>query len=184
MRYRWNPRDESRDLVIGRAGDRIRVLAAFFALCGSAGAACVPFTEAKNKIGESVCVTGTVLKVAEGRNGAWFLDFCEDYRKCPFTAVVFARDLRDVGDVRQLAGRTIELFGKVKLYDGRAEIILRDARQLRGEAAKLPPLPKTFDASRRGSYSAGRYRVRESKSSQKPAPKPAPAQSADVERER
>jgi DNA/RNA endonuclease YhcR with UshA esterase domain len=111
-------------------------------------------------VGESVCVSGKVVKVAESKNGAWFLDFCEDYTKCPFTVVVFSRDLRDVGDIRKLVGQDVEIFGKVKLYGGRAEIILKDARQLHGESAKLPPMPKDYDASRHGRYSAGRYRTK------------------------
>jgi hypothetical protein len=130
------------------------------ALSSPASAACIPFTEAQEHVGESVCVTGKVVKVEEGRNGAWFLDLCEDYKTCPFVVVVFASDLRDVGDVRRLAGKDIELFGKIKNYQGRAEIVLRDVRQLRGEAAKLPPMPKDYDASRHGHYSAGRYRTK------------------------
>jgi len=138
----------------------LRLAAALCLLTASATAACIPFTEAPEKIGESVCVRGKVLKVAEGTSGTWFLDFCEDHTQCPFTVVVFARNLRNVGDVRQLAGRDIEVFGKIKLYHGRAEIILRDARQLHGEAAKLPPMPRDYDASRHGRYSAGRYRTK------------------------
>ena len=107
-----------------------------------------------------MCVAGKVVKVAEAKSGTWFLDFCADYKQCPFTVVVFARNLRDVGDVRQLAGKDIEIFGKVKLYGGRAEIILSDARQLHGEAAALAPMPKEYDASRHGRYSAGRYRTK------------------------
>ena len=130
------------------------------AFVSSAQAACIPYIEAPAHVGESVCVSGKVLKVAEGKNGAWFLDFCEDYAQCPFTVVVFSRDLRNVGDVRSLSGKDIELFGKIKLYGGRAEIILKDGRQLHGEAAKLAPMPKEYDASRHGSYSAGRYRTK------------------------
>jgi DNA/RNA endonuclease YhcR with UshA esterase domain len=69
--------------------------------------------------------------------------------------VIFAKDLQRVGDVRQLEGRTIEVYGKVKEYKGQAEIILNDVRQLRGESAKLPKLPKDYDAANRGRYSAG-----------------------------
>jgi hypothetical protein len=43
---------------------------------------------------------------------------------CPFTVVVFPSGLKDVGDVRRLAGRSIEIRADLKLYDGRAEIIL------------------------------------------------------------
>ena len=69
------------------------------------------------------------------RKGVHFLDFCEDQMACPFTVVVFPSDLKDVGDVRRLTGRTIEVRGAVKLYDGRAEIILNRISQIAGGAA-------------------------------------------------
>jgi hypothetical protein len=31
--------------------------------------------------------------------------------------------------------------------------VLRDARQLRGESAKIPPVPKEYDAERKGKFS-------------------------------
>ncbi|HXZ27821.1 MAG TPA: hypothetical protein VEG08_07450 [Terriglobales bacterium] len=135
---------------------RAHSLATLWLLLSSlAWAGCLPVAEAPKKIGADACVTGTVLKVQESeKGGAWFLDFCEDYRQCPFTVVVFTRDLRDVGDVRRLQGKSIEVWGRIQSYGGRAEIILRHARQLRGEAAKLPPLPKDYDVERRGRFSA------------------------------
>jgi len=51
----------------------------------------------------------------------------------------------------------VEIHGPVKLYDNRAEIILNDLRQLKGEAAQIPPLPKTYDVEKRGRYSAGKF---------------------------
>ncbi len=120
-----------------------------------AAAECIPITQAPDQVGATACVTGKVLKVQESRNGTFFLDFCEDYRECPFTVFVPRRNLRDVGDVRQLEGQLIEIHGKIQLYSGRAEIILKELRQLKGEAAKLPPVPKDFDVERRGRYSAG-----------------------------
>jgi DNA/RNA endonuclease YhcR with UshA esterase domain len=63
-----------------------------------------------------------------------------------------------VGDVRQLAGKEIEISGEIKAYDGRPEIILREARQLHGALRKLPPLPKDYDVERRSRYSAGKWR--------------------------
>jgi hypothetical protein len=102
-------------------------------------------------------VTGKVLRVKKGSRGVHFFDFCDDYRTCPFTVVVFPSDLKHVGDVRQLQGRQIEIEGDVKGYDGRAEIILRRASQLRGDSARIPPLPKEYDVERHGSYSAGRF---------------------------
>ena len=51
----------------------------------------------------------------------------------------------------------IEVHGPVKEYDGRAEIVLREARQLSGEMAKIPSLPKNYDVERQGHYSAGKF---------------------------
>jgi DNA/RNA endonuclease YhcR with UshA esterase domain len=133
-------------------------LTAFILVMSALGAAkCLPFAEAPQHLGETTCVAGKVLKVNESRGGSLFLDFCEDYKTCPFTVVVFPSALKDVGDVRQLAGKDIEIHGKIQEWRGRAEIILRDARQLKGEAAKIPPLPKDYDVQKRGNYSAGKF---------------------------
>jgi hypothetical protein len=67
-------------------------------------------------------------------------------------------DPKDVGDVRRLAVRMIEIHGPVKLYDGRAEIILNRISQITGGAALIPPIPKNYDVENRGHYSAGRVR--------------------------
>jgi hypothetical protein len=125
---------------------------------------CIPIHEASQHIGETKCVAGKVLKIRIGNKGAHFLDFCEDQMACPFTVVVFPSGLKDVGDVRRLAGRTIEIHGEVKLYDGRPEIILNRIGQITGGAAMIPPLPKNYDVENRGHYSAGHLR---------PAKKPA-----------
>ena len=126
-------------------------------LAASASAECVPFREAAKHVGETKCVTGKVLHVKQGNNGVHFFDFCEDYRTCPFTVVVFASNLKHVGDVRQLEGKEIEIHGPIKEYDGRAEIILERVGQLSGEAAKIPALPKGYDVEQKGRYSAGKF---------------------------
>src|SRR5713226_5295361 len=98
----------------------------------AAGSDCLPVADAKQYVGETKCVTGKVLRVKVGAKGVHFLDFCEDQMACPFTVVVFPSDLQDVGDVRRLEGRTIEVHGAVKMYDGKAEIILKRISQLTG----------------------------------------------------
>jgi hypothetical protein len=122
----------------------------------SPAADCIPINEAGQHVDETKCVTGKVVRVKLGSGGVTFLDFCEDQMACPFTVVVFSHDLKDVGDVRRLAGRTIEVQGRVKLYDGRPEIILNRIGQITGGAAMIPPLPKNYDVENRGHYSAGR----------------------------
>jgi len=132
-------------------------------------------------VGESKCVTGKVMHVKASR-GADFLDFCEEQMACPFTVVVFSRDLKDVGDVRRLAGRTIEIHGPVKLYQGRAEIILNRISQVTGGAALLPPLPKDYDVENRGHYSAGHLHSKKLKPTKR-TPNPTATYGYDVEGE-
>jgi hypothetical protein len=121
-------------------------------------AECIPIHEAARHIGETKCVTGKVVRIKIGAKGVRFLDFCEDQMACPFTVVVFPSDLKDVGDVRGLAGRTIEVRGAVKLYDSRAEIVLKRISQIAGGATLIPPLPKEYDVEKAGHYSAGHIR--------------------------
>jgi hypothetical protein len=76
---------------------------------------------------------------------------------CPFTVVVFAHDLKRIGDVSQLQNKVIEVHGPVKEYDGRAEIVLQQLRQLGGESLGIPRLPKNYDVENKGHYSAGSF---------------------------
>jgi hypothetical protein len=119
---------------------------------------CLSIGDAKQHIGETKCITGKVLRVKAGAKGVHFVDFCEDQLSCPFTVVVFSSDLKDVGDIRRLTGHVIEIHGPVKLYDGRAEIILNRVNQLTGGSTLIPPLPKNYDVEKQGHYSAGRMR--------------------------
>jgi len=136
----------------------LAVVAILFATQLLAASDCIPIGEAKKHVGETKCVTGKVLRVKAGARGVHFVDFCEDQMSCPFTVVVFFSDLKDVGDVRRLAGRVIEIHGPVKLYDGRAEIVLNRVNQLTGGSTLIPPLPKNYDVEKQGHYSAGRMR--------------------------
>lgn len=164
--HRSGPRqrgeDKSRDLVLrvnslNLVFAKYLLLVATVLLATTAWPDCLPFAEARKHIGEVKCVTGTVVRVKQGSRGVHFLDFCEDFRLCPFTVVIFASNLKSVGDVRQLQGRMIEIHGQVKEYDGRAEIILEEYRQLSGAGARIPPLPKNYDVEKKGRYSAGRF---------------------------
>lgn len=131
---------------------------------------CLSIQEASHHVGEIKCVTGKVVNISVGSNGNHFVGFCEDQTACPFTAVVFASDLKDVGDVRRLEGQSVQIQGTIKLYDGRAEIRLSRVKQLKDGAALIPPLPKNYDVEERGHYSAGRLRSKKlKKTKSKPA---------------
>ncbi len=123
----------------------------------SVWAACLPMEEAPKHVGETVCVHGKILTVSAVGGGTHLLRFCEEGRDCAFSAVVFPRDLRNVGDVRMLEGKEVDIHGEIRLYHGQPEIIMRDWRQLKGEAAKLPPIPKNYDVANRSKYSPGQW---------------------------
>ncbi len=137
-----------------------------------AASECLPIEEVSKHVGETKCVAGKVLRVKVGAKGVHFLDFCQDQMACPFTVVVFPSDLKDVGDVRRLTGRTIEIRGAVKLYDSRAEIVLKRISQVAGGATLIPPLPKEYDVEKTGHYSAGRLRPAKKPTKTKPTPNP------------
>lgn len=126
-------------------------------LPGFAAAECIPYTQARDHVGETQCISGKILRVKRGARGVTYFDYCEDFRVCPFTVVIFPGHLKDIGDVRQLQDRMIEVHGPLKEYDGRAEIVVDQLRQLGAEGAKLPKLPKDYDVERKGKYSAGAF---------------------------
>jgi len=136
----------------------IRFLAVVLTSSALSFAECIPITEARTHIGETQCITGTVYRVKSGAHGVTFFDFCQDFRVCPFTVVIFPGHLKDIGDVRQLKNQVVEIHGDLKEYDGRAEIVLEQLRQLGGGAAALVPrLPKNYDVENKGHYSAGTF---------------------------
>ncbi|MGA9644082.1 MAG: hypothetical protein WBQ72_21980 [Terriglobales bacterium] len=124
---------------------------------------CLAIADAAKHLGKTHCITGTVVRVEDGGHGVTFLDFCADYRSCPFTAIVFPGDLRKVGDVHQLQGRVVTIQGRIEEYDDRAEIILRHPQQLGESAAILTALPKDYDVERQGHFSAGTFRATKTK---------------------
>ena len=145
-------------------------------------AECIPFTEAAKHVGTSQCVSGKVVKVTRLDSGTTFLNFCEDYRTCPFQVVIFRSDLRHVGDVRQLEGRVIEIQGDIKEYDRHPEIILKDSGQLRGAAARIPPMPKGYDVEHKGRFSAGKMQHPKSSTQRKKSTRQsAPIETTDPE---
>ena len=92
---------------------------------------CVDFHQAGSHIGEEVCVSGRILRVFVSRASNTFLDFCADYRDCPFTSVIFSSDREKFGDLQTLRGRQVEIRGPVTLYNGRAEIVVHGPDQIR-----------------------------------------------------
>lgn len=135
-----------------------KVICAIALFSTFAAAECIPFTEAPQHLGETRCVAGKVVNIGESKSGSVYLNFCDDYKKCAFAVVVFPANLRDVGDVRALKGKDIEIHGKISEWRGRTEMVLRDVKQLKGESAKIPPVPKAYDVEKKGRFGAGEFK--------------------------
>jgi DNA/RNA endonuclease YhcR with UshA esterase domain len=107
--------------------------------------------------------------------------------------VLFASDLRKVGNVRQLKGRRVQIQGTIEEHDGRAEIILKKPEQL-GETAALltpfskdatlvPSLPADYDVERAGHYRAGKFKRPKKVKAQVPKKQDAPISTEDPSRQ-
>ena len=92
---------------------------------------CAEFSAAEPLVGKAACVSGRILRVFTSRSGNTFLDFCADYRSCPFASVIFSEDRAKFGDLSQLQGRQVEVRGLVTYYNHRAEILVHDPKQIR-----------------------------------------------------
>ena len=96
-----------------------------------ANSTCVPFAEASSHVGEASCISGRILKVFTSKAGNTYLDFCEDYRSCPFSSVIFSEDRGKFGDLSFLQGQVVEIRGLVSYYKERPQIIVREPEQLK-----------------------------------------------------
>jgi hypothetical protein len=90
----------------------------------------IDYTEASAHIGDIASVRGTLVKAHTSSSGTVFLDFCANYKTCPFSGVVFADDAKAFGDLSRYNGETITITGKISSYQGKAEIVLSDPGQL------------------------------------------------------
>ncbi len=114
----------------------LRLFDAYDGTSAAAGAAAgvsggtYDYTEALEHVGEYASVRGKVVRVYTSKTDTTFINFCADYKSCPFSAVIFADDKPRFGDVTKLEGKTLTLTGKIVLYDDHAEIVLSDPDQL------------------------------------------------------
>jgi hypothetical protein len=92
---------------------------------------CVSIEDAQNFAGSQACVRGAVLKVFTSKSGTVFLDFCENYSQCPFTAVIFKSAVKKFENLKEFEGKIVEIEGMIKTYKGKPEIILEQPEQIK-----------------------------------------------------
>ena len=92
---------------------------------------CVSYIKADDFVGERKCIYGKVINVYVSKKGNVFLDFCQDYRTCPFSAVIFQLNVSKFSDLSKYQGKNIELTGLIKTYKGRPEIVINEPQQIK-----------------------------------------------------
>ncbi len=87
--------------------------------------------EAKAHVGQPVTIEAAISEVHTSRSGATFLDIGGPFPDNDFVAVIFSDDAAKFPKAETLEGKTVTITGTVQLYDGKPEIILKSANQLR-----------------------------------------------------
>ncbi len=90
--------------------------------------------DASSYVGQTVTIKGIVDGVhTASRSGVTFIDMGGQYPNNSFTGVIFREDTAKFPSVGSLSGKVVEITGRVRLYKGKPEIILKAAGQLRGD---------------------------------------------------
>jgi DNA/RNA endonuclease YhcR with UshA esterase domain len=81
-------------------------------------------------VGKKGSFEGTVSQAyTTDNNGIVSLDFARDY-KTALTAVVFPKDYKKFPNLQLLKGKSVVVSGQFKAYEGRAEIVMTDPKQV------------------------------------------------------
>jgi len=91
----------------------------------------ISYTEAPEHVGEYACVAGRVDHVYTSEKGTIFINFRPDYKTSPFGVVIFGSDAYKFPNPNQYEGKTVEITGLIKTYQGRPEIVLNDPGQIK-----------------------------------------------------
>jgi hypothetical protein len=86
---------------------------------------------AQYHVGALTTVCGVVVGVFTTKKGLTFLNFDKAYPINPFTAVIFPADSMNFEKPDFYKGKRICVTGRVKNYQGKTEIILKKANQIR-----------------------------------------------------
>jgi DNA/RNA endonuclease YhcR with UshA esterase domain len=87
--------------------------------------------ETKAYVGKPVTVQAAITDVHVAKSGATFIDMGGEFPDNNFVAVIFADDAAKFPDAAALEGKTVTITGTVQMYQGKPEIILKSASQLK-----------------------------------------------------
>lgn len=87
--------------------------------------------EAPKEVGRYVTIVGRVAEVSMSQKGTVFIDFTAPYPRQSFTAVVYAHEVPRFIGLSGYRGLTVSVTGRVDLYNGKPEIVVRSPDQLK-----------------------------------------------------
>jgi DNA/RNA endonuclease YhcR with UshA esterase domain len=88
-------------------------------------------SETKAYVGKPVTVQAAITDVHTARSGATFIDMGGAFPDNEFVAVIFADDAAKFPEASALEGKTVTITGTVQMYQGKPEIVLKSASQLK-----------------------------------------------------
>jgi DNA/RNA endonuclease YhcR with UshA esterase domain len=88
-------------------------------------------SETKAYVGKPVTVQAAISDVHTARSGATFIDMGGEFPDNEFVAVIFADDAAKFPNASSLEGKTVTITGTVQMYQGKPEIVLKSASQLK-----------------------------------------------------
>jgi len=88
--------------------------------------------DAKTHIGQkdTATVVGKVFHI-KTTDKATFIDIGGKYPDNPFSVYINANDIKAVGDITKYDGKTIEIRGLITGHNGKPEIVVSNAKQLK-----------------------------------------------------
>lgn len=96
----------------------------------------VPFSQASRCLGETRQVIGRIDHVSISKTGMLFVNFCVNWRACPFTAVVFKEKVPAFDGIGRYVGAEVAISGKVISFQGHTQIVLESLDQI---VVRAPP---------------------------------------------
>jgi DNA/RNA endonuclease YhcR with UshA esterase domain len=108
-------------------------LIVFVAAALPAQAQTIGLAELKAHVGQPVTVEAAISDVHVARSGVTFIDMGGHFPDNNFVAVIFADDAAKFPNASALEGKTVAISGTVQLYQGKPEIVLKSADQLKAK---------------------------------------------------